>query len=329
MDWMAPGSSLLGFVTAYVVLRVLIARARQMRLVAVPDHRSSHTVPTPTAGGIAFVAPVLVWCGVLAWGSSAWAMAVAGGGLLVASAGLWDDWRGLSAGIRLFAYGAAVALVIVVDNASTATHVLGVPLPALLVSGFTLIALLWLVNLYNFMDGIDGLAATQCLIYCAGILLVGGAAHPPGATLAVLAGAVAAFWWFNRAPAAIFMGDVGSAFLGFVLGAVAFELWREWQITPLVSLILLSPFIIDATGTLVMRALTGQSVTAGHRSHAYQKAAQALGHGRVTWILTGYGVVWLIPLAWVSATYPALAWYALGLAGIPVVLFCLYHNAGR
>jgi Fuc2NAc and GlcNAc transferase len=323
------GFFVLGFVPGLVLQRALIMLAWRQRLLAVPDHRSSHTVPTPTSGGMGFVVPVLLWAAAATWGGVPAAVGLLGGGTLVAAVGLWDDIRPLSIGLRLLVHVIAVGIALLTVPGSVVEPTLGgMAVPAWAVTAVLMLALVWLVNLYNFMDGIDGLAAAQCLVFCLGALLIGGGSGELGHVLPLLAGAVAAFLWYNAPPARIFMGDAGSGFLGFAIGIVAIALAYEGSVPLVASLTLLTPFWVDASYTLAARLATGQRVAAAHRSHAYQKAARRLGHRKVTWVFTAYGVLWLLPLAWLASRHPEISLLAVAAAALPVLAVCLYHTAG-
>jgi Fuc2NAc and GlcNAc transferase len=325
----AAGFFLLGFVPGYVLQRMLIVLARRRGILAVPDHRSSHSVPTPTSGGVGFVVPVLMWTALAAWHGDPAALAIVAGGGLVAGVGLWDDVRPLPALPRLVTHALAIAfgLVVLWRTGPGPAGALGA-VPAWLMAVGLFLALVWLLNLYNFMDGIDGLAAAQALVFGGGVLIVGDVPRSMAQALLLACGAVAAFFWYNRAPARIFMGDVGSGFLGFSLGIVAVALVFQWQMPPAVPLILLAPFIVDASCTLAVRALTGQRIASAHRSHAYQRMADRFGHGAVTWMLIGYGILWLIPLAALAAAWPNWSMVPVVASGIPVLALCMYYSAG-
>ena len=185
-----------------------------------------------------------------------------------------------------------------------------------------------MVNLYNFMDGIDGIAACQCITYCAGVLLLGRAEAFADELLWLLLGAGAGFLWFNRPPARIFMGDVGSALFGFLLGVISLTLDARRQMPLIASLILLAGFWFDATYTLCVRIATGQQFTSAHRSHLYQQCAQRLGHRRTTTMFTVFAVVWLLPLAWLVMRAPSfsIAWLALAIA--PLLIASVRLRAG-
>ncbi|MCY1510213.1 Undecaprenyl-phosphate alpha-N-acetylglucosaminyl 1-phosphate transferase [compost metagenome] len=246
--------------------------------------------------------PLLALVGVLAW-PVMWALLGAGG--WVAVVGFLDDHGHIAARWRLLAH---------FIGAGWALGWLG-GLPPLVIFGFDLdlgwlgyalaaFYLVWLLNLYNFMDGIDGIASVEAICVCLGGALLylllgeGGAALAPLA----LALAVAGFLFWNFPPARIFMGDAGSGFLGIALGVLSLQ--AAWVAPQLLWswLILLGVFIVDATWTLFRRLLRGDKVYEAHRSHAYQYASREFGkHLPVTLAVAGLNLFWLLPIAlWVG-----------------------------
>jgi Fuc2NAc and GlcNAc transferase len=322
-------AGLMAFATGLLLQRALIALGRRRGILAIPDHRSSHVAPTPTSGGVGFVLPVLAWAGIAIGSQPGVATALLTGGLLVALVGLWDDLQPRSASLRLTVHGLGAGIGLTLLAWHNADLIDWGSLAPWVIAGTLLIGLVWLINLYNFMDGIDGLAAGQAMVFVAGVLIVGAATPAMGAGIAVLGGAVCAFFWYNRAPARIFMGDVGSGFLGFMIGVFAVALVAERRLSAAAPVILLAPFIVDASYTLAVRAVTGQRITAPHRYHAYQRLADRIGHGAVTSSLLAYGALWLIPLAYMAERLPTWRFALLAASGIPVLALCLYHNAGH
>ena len=248
------------------------------------NERSSHFAPTPRGGGIAVTGSVL-----LAWialhregmaGSSA--IGIALGTALLAAVSWIDDLRGLSPGVRLIAQGAAVIIGILVlpDTRNGFEAWLG---PTLYFAAVGLVWIWW-INLFNFMDGIDGLAVSEAATICGGLLLfaiVGDSADPTRAlpTAAVL-GAVIGFLAWNWSPARIFLGDVGSVPLGYLLGFLLLDLAARGRVT--IALILPLYFLADATITLFRRLLSGERVWEPHRRHFYQQAVRnGLSHTAV------------------------------------------------
>ena len=314
-------------------------------LLAIPNERSFHSQPKTTGGGVAIVLPVLVFLLVSAARGVPWAgwLALACGG--VGLLGLLDDLLNLPARLRLAVQAAGVCLIVWsaggfggVAGGLTAMGWLG----GVLLIGLLVIGLLWFLNLYNFMDGIDGLAAGQACCYSLALAL-----YPVGdfgwlsALVWVVFASNLAFLAFNWAPAKLFMGDVGSAFLGLLLGAMALQ-FAHLQAVPLVaSLVLLSGFWFDASYTLCVRILTGQRFAEGHRSHLYQKLAARLGHGRTTAGYVLFNLLWLWPLAYLSAAatqagepgrldgWAVSAWLWCILACLPLAAGCWRLQAGR
>lgn len=275
-------------------------------LMDIPNERSSHDIPTPRGGGVSIVLTFLL--GLIVLGKVGFLptflfWALFGSGALTALIGWGDDRLDLPARLRLPGHfiGAVWALAWlgglpelpwfgVEINLGIAGHILAA------------IYLVWLLNLYNFMDGINGIAGIEAVTVCAGgiVLFVISNAQAEGMWMlpALLAAATVGFLFWNFPKARIFMGDAGSGFLGLVLGVlsiragwIASELFWGW-------VILLGAFIVDSTVTLLRRALRGEKVYEAHRSHAYQHAAQKYGsHTPVTLAYGAINLFWLLPVA--------------------------------
>ena len=298
--WLAPGS----FFLTTALLAGWLRYGAGATLVAIPNARSSHSQPTPTGGGVAVVvvlSAVLLGYWVL---GVAWAGWLAAGGIVIALLGLADDLFELSARLRIIIQWAALAAVLWAMDAVTlvrfdpAGGVLAA-LPQPLIWLLLLLGLSWFVNLFNFMDGIDGIATAQSGSYCLAALLfmLGDAGWVTGVLWAGVAASLG-FAVFNVAPARIFMGDVGSAFWGYLIGLLALHLALVGALPFVASLVLLSAFWFDASYTLCVRIVTGQKFAEGHRSHLYQRLADRFGHGRTTAMYVGLFLAWLWPLAW-------------------------------
>lgn len=276
-------------------------------LLDIPNGRSSHSVPTPRGGGVALVLAFLLalpWLAYRGGLDSAVMWAMLGSGSGVAALGLLDDHGHIPARWRLLGHFAAAGWALYWLGGMPPVEVMGASLDlGWLGHGLAALGLVWLLNLYNFMDGIDGIASVEALAVCLGgalLYAVSGHGELLWAPLA-LACAVLGFFYWNVPPARIFMGDVGSGFLGMVLGVmllqaawVSADLFWAW-------LILLGVFVVDATLTLVWRLLGGARVYEAHRSHAYQHAARRYGgHLPVTLGAALLNLCWLLPIAlWV------------------------------
>ena len=305
-------------------------------LIDVPNIRSSHSAPTPRGGGVAIVLsflaalPIFAANDLLPW-HAMWSMLGAGTG--VAVLGFLDDHGHIAARWRLLGHFIAsvwalywlggmpvITMFNVEINLAWLGHVLAV------------LYLVWMLNLYNFMDGIDGIASVEAICVCLGACLLywlGGFGSLIVAPL-LLALAVAGFLYWNFPPARIFMGDAGSGFLGIILGMLSLQ--AAWVSSKLlwVWLILLGVFIVDATVTLLRRLLRGDKVYEAHRSHAYQFASRQFGrHLPVTLAVMAINLLWLLPLAACVVLLDIDGALALIVAYVPLVMLAVRFHAGE
>jgi Fuc2NAc and GlcNAc transferase len=198
---------------------------------------------------------------------------------------------------------------------------------------FGLLALIWSTNLFNFMDGIDGIAGSET-VFVAGAAAYLNFAHggDPGLTAAmlVLAAATLGFLVLNWPPARIFMGDVGSGFLGFSLAVLGLSASRHGATPIEVFMILSGVFLVDATVTLFSRIARGDRWLEAHRSHAYQNLARRWqAHRPVTILVIVINVLWLFPWACIAAAHPDKAMLCVLAALLPLIIIALAIGAGR
>jgi Fuc2NAc and GlcNAc transferase len=308
--------------------------ARRRGVLDRPGERSSHAVPTPRGGGLAIVATLLGAAAIVVWLRPAGALVVAAvvlPTLVVAMLGLVDDHRGLSANFRLRVQFFCAAASVVALWATLGPR----PLPGgwfALALVLCVPAIAWCTNLYNFMDGIDGIAASQGVFVAltAAWLLQGRGMDGIAWLLVACGGACAGFLAWNWRPASIFMGDVGSGALGFFFGAVALATWVGGVLTPWVWILLLGVFIADATTTLAVRWHRGDRLAEAHRSHAYQRLSRRLGdHGKVVRWVVAVNLLWLMPLATLATVRPNWGG-GLAVTGIGALVYAaLRLGAGR
>lgn len=327
------------FPIAALVSLLLTAVLRQYALrrsiIDVPNARSSHTVPTPRGGGVAIVltfAFSLFVLALLQLVSIAESVALLGSGLLIAVIGFMDDHGHIAARWRLLGHFIAAAWALCWMQG----------LPAITFFGFSLnlgwlghilgvFYLVWMLNLYNFMDGIDGIASLEAICACVGLSLIYFLSGHEALIWAplLLAMAVIGFLYWNFPPARIFMGDAGSGFLGIVLGGfsiqaawVGSEFFFAW-------LIMLGVFVVDATFTLGRRLARGDKVYEAHRSHAYQFASRQFGkHLPVTVSIGVINVVWLFPLALCVTLLGLDGALGVVIAYVPLLLLAVKYKAG-
>jgi len=303
----------------------------------IPNHRSSHTVPTPRGGGVAIV--IAFATGIVAlWAlerlSPHLAIALLGGGGIVALVGFVDDHRHLPALWRLCAHFVAAAWVLAWLGGLPPVPFAGAerdlgPVGDLLAA----VALVWMLNLYNFMDGIDGIAAVETVAVCAGAILlsmVSPLTTGPWQLLLLLVAATFGFLAWNFPPARIFMGDAGSGFLGIVLGAFALDAAHREPTWLWSWIILLAVFIADATITLLFRLRRGDRLYEAHRTHAYQHATQRFGsHLPVSLAVGVITLGWLLPWAVLVGSGRVSGATGTIIAYLPMVALVLYFRAGR
>ena len=267
--------------------------------------------------------------------------------LLLAGTGLWDDIQHLAARVRasaqvfvcvglLMVIGTLPPIAIRIDAMSFGllTHPLFIS--GLALSCLLLMAGVWWINLFNFMDGIDGIAGAQALF----ILAAGGGlsawGHPEALSNPVwlwgagIIGATLTFTAFNWPPASIFMGDVGSTWLAFMIFALALLSIQAGWSTYGMWLILGATFIADATVTLCVRILGGKRWYSAHRSHAYQQLCRRWGsHRAVTLLNVAINVFYLLPLALAYLIWPQWCLVFLGCAYIPLIVGAISLGAGK
>jgi UDP-N-acetylmuramyl pentapeptide phosphotransferase/UDP-N-acetylglucosamine-1-phosphate transferase len=297
----------LAIIATYWGVKRFRAWAEQRQIIDMPNERSSHTRPTPRGGGLIIVGVTLFFGAILAAAlvpDSIWHVYLpfAAGAILVASISWLDDLRSLSNSARLAAHlsGAVIAIA-----GLGYWRTLALPFLGTVTLGWwgALITALWIVgltNAYNFMDGTDGIAGGQAVIGGLGWAFLGWQAGQPlvSGLGFVVACSSTGFLVHNWPPARIFMGDVGSAFLGYTLAVlpVMFGFYgKESPGAPVVGLMLVWPFVFDTTFTFIRRLFRRENVFAAHRSHLYQRISTAhSGHARVALLYSGLALVGVI-----------------------------------
>lgn len=312
------------FVAALVLTEWTRRIALRQGILDHPNERSSHSQSTPRGGGLSIAvcsSCAIVWFAVGRQIDLPLAAALVGGGLLIAAIGFLDDRHSLPVGIRVFAHTVAAAWAVYLLDGLPPIRI-GGQLVSLGIWGnvAAVIAIVWVLNLFNFMDGIDGIAASEAVFLGA----VGGALaivfakdFAVGYSAFVIAAATLAFLWWNWPPAKIFMGDVGSCYLGYTIAVLGVAAGRNSPVASLAWLILGGVFFADATTTLLVRLVRRQRIYAPHRDHAYQRlAVRWRSHRAVTLLVCAVNLVGLLPVAVFAFNHQQLA---APVAGITVV----------
>jgi Fuc2NAc and GlcNAc transferase len=314
----------LATVGAYILTRVIIAWAPQLGLVQMPNSRSSHVRPTPSGGGLAIsIASLCLGLGLTSIGAlppNGWFFLVLA--CVMAALGAVDDIKDLSPLLRLFVqFSVVTASVLTVVHEAQSAFSVGYSL-------FIFVVVLsgtWWINLFNFMDGIDGIASVQSLILFGKDSTLDQYDLIAILTFASLIGFIPQNW----PPAKLFMGDSGSMFISFILLVQMLDLVADGAIGYGAAMSLVSVLATDATVTLMRRSLAGHRPWSAHREHVYQKLARRFGHKKVTLSYAALTLFWAVPFASlatifrISELWLSVACYA------PLLAAALLVGSGR
>ena len=330
--WILPFALIAALIGTAMLRRYALSNS----LIDIPNSRSSHTLPTPRGGGVAIVVSFIVSAillggtGFLPW-LIVWGLVIPGA--LVALIGFLDDHGHIPARWRLLGHFAAAAIAMFFLGGLPVLQFFQLSIDlGWFGYGLGAVFLVWLLNLYNFMDGIDGLASLQAIFVSIGgtlIYILTNASESIWLPI-TLALSVSGFLYWNFPPARIFMGDAGSGFLGIILGILSLQ--AAWTNPTLLWawLILLGVFIVDATCTLFVRLLRGEKVYEAHRSHAYQIASRRAGsHRRVALAVVGINFVWLLPISALVCLGLIDGFLGVLIAYVPLTVVALRLKAGQ
>ena len=324
------------FGVSLVVVGWVRRYALSNKILDLPNHRSSHTCPMPRGGGLAIF---------LAFAAASFALCIgnlldvkttvtllAGGGA-IGMVGFLDDRWDLRARTRLTVHLAAAVLVVVMLGGLPEDQLVRWGMaPVWAGSIFTVLVIVWGTNLFNFMDGIDGIAASEAIFFSVAGAWLTWPSGDLGMSVALLsvAAATLGFLAWNWPPARIFMGDVGSGFLGFMITALAILASRRGGTPIEVWPILGGVFVVDATTTLIRRILRGDAFMEPHNMHAFQHLARRFNsHTRVTLMVIAVNVLWLFPWAYFVNQHPGNGPLCVAAALLPLVVAALVLGAGK
>jgi len=320
--WILP-LVIAGGVTALLVRQFLVPGSR-FHILDLPNERSLHDSPTPRTGGVALVTGFTAGAVILMTlepSGIANLLVLLGTAIALGIVSFMDDAFQIPVRVRLAVHFSIAGVLVY----------LGYRIDAVSVPGFawtlgtaasiivSMVFIVWMINLYNFMDGMDGFAGGMTVIgfTTLAVLAAGSGGKVFSVTAGTIAAAAAGFLIFNFPPARVFLGDAGSSVLGLL--AAAMSLWADRTgLIPLwISVLVFSPFVFDATFTLVRRFLWGEQVWVAHRTHLYQRLVQAGWSHRKT-VVVEYGLMcgcascavlamysasvvqWVVAIAWVA-----------------------------
>ena len=324
---------IIGFALTWLIRKSALKTNR----LDVPNERSSHTSPTPRGAGLAVVVAFLLGLIALLVDntiSDEVFLAIAIPGLIVAIIG-WLDDRGhlTSAKWRLIGHFAcaslAVWLVGGLPELPLANSTIDFGLAGNIAAIFYLV---WMLNLFNFMDGIDLITGVQTVTTSAGVamLLLISTESDLWKIFAVLTASILGFLFFNLPPAKIFLGDVGSGFIGFTTAVISLVVAKDEPLVAWAMIILLAVFVTDATITLLRRLLSREHVYVAHRTHAYQHLSKKLNrHLPVSLGVGAINLFFLLPIAWLVVESEIIPIFGLLISYVPLAIVAALLNAGK
>ena len=306
------------FLVSLILTGLIRKYALKRSIIDIPNERSSHTSPTPRGGGASIVILInltIIYCYFVEYLSLGVVLALAGGTIFVAIVGWLDDHKHIPAAIRAAAYALAAVWALFWLNFECDPNLKSYSIYYSLFSiPITVVSIVWLTNLYNFMDGTDALAAMEsisvslftCFLFWIekeqGMMLI---------SLAIFFSSCGFLYW-NWPPAKIFMGDVGSCSLGFCFGVLAMISYLVSQVPITIWIILLAIFIFDASYTLIMRIIMKEKWYKAHKMHAYQRLVYlGMSHKKLVSIVSTINILLLWPLAWFVYKNREMALYIL------------------
>ena len=329
--WMLLASFLISFLlTGYMRHYAL-----KKNIIDNPNERSSHTIPTPRGGGVSIVITFLSFLVLLMFTQH---LAISTGLILLCSGfgiavlGFLDDHGHINSMLRLaIHFIIAIAVVFALGGFSEVALFNETLHLGWFANIIAVLFLVWLLNLYNFMDGINGIASVEAItttISLAIIYLLFSSSLSIELLL-TLAACVFGFMLWNFPKARIFMGDAGSGFLGMTLGVLALMALKVDTALFCAWIICLGVFVVDATFTLIRRVTNGHKMYDAHRSHAYQYASRRYGHTIVTITVLLINLCWLAPVAYLASQRVLMPEVLLLIAYLPLILLALFFSAGK
>ena len=303
----------------------------------IPNERSSHTSPTPRGAGLAVVVAFLLGLVALSIDNSISDevfLAIAIPGLVVALIG-WLDDRGhlTSAKWRLIGHFACASLAVWLTGGLPELPLVNSTIDFGLAGDIVAVVyLVWMLNLFNFMDGIDLITGVQTVTTSTGVamLLLVSTESDLWKVFVVLAASISGFLFFNLPPAKIFLGDVGSGFIGFTTAVISLVVAEDEPLVAWAMIILLAVFVTDATVTLLRRLLSREHVYVAHRTHAYQHLSKKLNrHLPVSLGVGAINLFFLLPIAWLVVESEIIPIFGLLISYVPLAIVAALLNAGK
>lgn len=327
---------LIFFVLAFGFTYFMRTYALKKNIIDNPNERSSHSTPTPRGGGVAIVCSYLLALAMLIYSQQLTlhiGIILMVAGFVIALLGFLDDHGHINSMLRLaIHFFVAIGVVISLGGFAEVTIFNGMQL-GFIANIIAVLFLVWLLNLYNFMDGINGIASIEAIMTTVSMAILYFILNTSlnSELLWLLSACVLGFLLWNFPKAKIFMGDACSGFLGLILGILALIALKENLALFCAWIICLGIFVVDATYTLIKRVLSGYKMYDAHRSHSYQILSRKWGsHTPVTLAIAAINLLWLFPIAYITTkqqwAYPE---FAVLIAYLPLIFLAIKLKAGN
>ncbi len=325
------------FLASLILTRSLIVYSHRMGMVDTPNDRSSHATPTPKGGGLAFFAVfsvIVTWYYIFHPSYDKIVLPLLYGGPVVVALGWMDDRYTLSALLRLLVHF-LVAFVIyglVTQWFTVPLDISFLPEMGWVSAAFCILFIAWFINLYNFMDGADGLAASTAVtgaVLMAVVAYIHGS-HEIAMIYCLIAYTVSGFLFYNWGPAKIFMGDTGSYFLGFLFASLALISKAHANVSFYSHIIIFGFFIFDTTYILLRRLLRWEPLFQAHQMFTFHKLLKkGWSHRKVSSLYSMVLVLWLFPLSNLASIYDDYGMLIVVVAYLPLLVFAIFTKAGE
>lgn len=299
-----------------------------------PNERSSHSIPTPRGGGVAVVVSYILGVMLLIYLdylSQHVGLTLIVSGFIIALLGFFDDHGHINSMFRLAIHFMVAIGVVVSLGGFSEVKILNNFLLGFSANIIAVLFLVWLLNLYNFMDGINGIASVEAITTLMSMAVIYFIFNIQLniEILWLLSACAFGFLLWNFPKAKIFMGDACSGFLGLTLGILALIALKENLALFCAWIICLGVFIVDATFTLIRRVSSGYKMYDAHRSHSYQILSRKWNsHTPVTLLVAGINILWLLPVAYWTVTLSNYPEIGVVIAYLPLIMIVIYSKAG-
>ena len=324
------------FLLTFFITRLLIRYSEKMGMMDIPNKRSSHSRPTPKGGGVGFfVVFILISLGFYSFSDYHFIVSpLVFGAPVVILLGWFDDRYSLPPFFRLFIHFlvALFIYIFVTQNFEIQLNISFLPEGFWINSVFCVLFITWFINLYNFMDGVDGQAASTAIVGSLLMAVIAGIhdSYRLSVIYCLISYTVSGFLFYNWSPARIFMGNTGSYFLGFLFASLALISKVHANVSFYSHVIIFGFFIFDTTFVLIWRTMKKRPLFKAHQTFIFHKLMKkGWSHGEISIFYVMIMILWLFPMANLASIYDDLGLLIVLMAYFPLLILAVYNRAGE